>query len=114
MKRKSAKEFARHLRREQTEAETLFWQAVRNRRFLNLKFRRQVPVNKFFADFLCESEKLIVEIDDDSHEAKVDKDIERTDVLISHGNRVVRYWNEEIYDDLDAVLRDLTKFVGQS
>lgn len=111
---KTTKAFARHLRRNQTDAETLFWNEVRGRKFLGLKFKRQVPIDKYFADFVCDSEKLIVEIDDDGHRDKIDKDNERTDVLISHGYRVIRYWNDEIYSDLEAVLADLTRFVGQT
>jgi len=106
--------FAQHLRKNQTDAETLFWHEVRSRRFKSLKFRRQVPINRFTVDFLCESEKLIVEIDDSLHEDKKIYDRERTEVLNSHGYRVIRFTNVDIYEDIVAVLDRLFDFVGQS
>jgi len=106
--------FARHLRKNQTDAETIFWQEVRNRRFKNLKFRRQVPVNHFTVDFLCESEKLIVEIDDSLHEDNKEYYAKRTEVLNTHGYRVIRFTNADIYEDIVAVLDRLFDFVGQN
>jgi len=111
---KTSVEFARHLRKEQTKAEAIFWKRVRNRRFLELKFRRQVPIDKYTVDFLCESEKLIIEIDDPSHEDKKEYDRKRTEVLEHQGYRVMRFWNEEIYNNLEDVLRHITACVGDS
>jgi len=107
-------EFARHLRRKQTAAEDILWNEVRGRRFLKLKFKRQVPVSKYFADFICESEKLVIELDDAGHEDKIDYDLERSKVLEDHGYRVIRFLNADIYDDIDSVMESLTRFVGQS
>ena len=59
-----AVKFARQLRRNESKAETIFWNAVRNRQFLNLKFRRQVPIDKYFADFVCEEKKIIIDSPD--------------------------------------------------
>ena len=106
--------FARHLRKNQTDAETLFWQEVRNRRFKGLKFRRQVSVGRFTGDFLCESEKLIVEIDDSLDEDNKDYDMRRTEILNTHCYRVIRFTNADICDDIIAVLDRLFDFVGIS
>lgn len=106
--------FARHLRKNQTDAETVFWQEVRNRRFKGLKFRRQVSIDRFTVDFLCESEKLIVEIDDSLHEDNNEYDTNRTGVLNTHGYRVIRFTNVDIYDDIVAVMDRLFDFVGTS
>ena len=106
--------FARHLRKNQTDAETVFWQEVRNRRFKGLKFRRQVRVGRFTVDFLCETEKLIVEIDDSLHEDKKEYDADRTEVLNTQGYRVIRFTNADIYEDIVAVLDRLFDFVGQA
>ena len=105
--------FARHLRKNQTDAESLFWSEVRNRRFKNLKFRRQVPIDRFTVDFLCESEKLIVEIDDSRHEDRKIYDNNRTEILNKNGYRVIRFTNADIYEDIVAVLDRLFDFVGQ-
>lgn len=106
--------FARHLRKNQTDAETLFWQEVRNRRFKSLKFKRQVPMGRYTVDFLCESEKLIVEIDDSLHEDRKTYDADRTAFLNNCGYRVMRFTNADIYEDIVSVLDRLFDFVGQS
>ena len=95
-------EFERHLRRKQTAAEDIFWNEVRNRRFLKLKFKRQVPISKF------------VELDDVSHAGKVEYDLERSRILEDHGYRVIRFTKADVYDDIDSVMESLTRFVGQS
>jgi len=106
---------ARKLRQDQTKPEAMFWAAVRNRQFLNLKWRRQVPVDKYVADFLCENEKLIVELDGSQHsdEAARRYDQQRTKILERYGYRVIRFWNAEITENLDEVLRLLQQCVGQ-
>lgn len=111
---KTPVEFARHLRSEQTKAEAIFWKAVRNRRFKGLKFRRQVPIDKYTVDFLCVCEKLIIEIDDPSHADKKEYDALRTEILEHYGYRVMRFWNEEIYNNLEDVLRHISACVGDS
>ena len=100
-------EFARQLRRNQTAGEDVFWAEVRNRRFHNYKFRRQVPIDRYFADFLCQSEKLIVELDDISHADKEAYDLKRTVKLNELGYRVIRFTNADVYDDIDAVMEQL-------
>ncbi len=103
---------ARRLRREQTKPEDIFWHEVRNRNFLGLKFRRQVPIDKYIADFVCEQEKLIVELDGDQHAENEEYDEARTRVLESHGYRVIRFWNGDIYKNLDGVFEELRHLVG--
>ena len=76
---------ARNLRRDQTKPEDIFWNEVRNRNFLGLKFRRQVPIDKYIADFVCEQEKLIIELDGDQHAENEISDEYRTQILESHG-----------------------------
>ncbi len=105
---------ARQLRRNQTRAEDIFWREVRNRNFLSLKFRRQVPIDKYIADFVCEQEKLIIELDGDQHAQNEAYDEERTRVLEKHGYRVVRFWNGELYEDLDSIFEELTHMVGDA
>jgi len=96
--------FARQLRRNQTSAEELLWQELRGRRCGGYKFRRQVPKDKFVVDFLCESQKLIVEVDGPTHESREDYDAERTAMLNQMGYQVLRVGNEDCYDDLNATV----------
>lgn len=102
-------QFARHLRQNETKAESIFWAEVRGRQFKGLKFKRQVPINKYFADFVCEEKKIIIEIDDRSHDERLDKDAERTKVLEKYGYRVIRFTNEEVYENLDGCFEFLDK-----
>ena len=99
--------FARHLRRNETKAESIFWAEVRGRNFKGLKFKRQVPINKYFADFVCEEKKIVIELDDRSHDDKLENDKVRTDILEKYGYRVIRFSNEEIYKNLDGVFEFL-------
>ena len=106
--------FARHLRREQSDVEALMWTQLRARRFCNLKFRRQVPVSRYTADFLCESEKLIVEIDGWQHTEQAKADEARSRVLESYGYRIVRFWSDDVRYRLSDVLEELKAHVGDS
>ncbi|MBW8858752.1 MAG: DUF559 domain-containing protein [Caulobacter sp.] len=72
---------ARRLRQNQTLAEKTLWKLVRNRRVGGFKFLRQVPIDRYFADFVCEAGKLIVELDGPAHEGREDYDERRTQTL---------------------------------
>ena len=84
---KSKLPFAQTLRSRMTISETILWRALRGSRFEGLKFRRQVPIGKYIADFLCVEEKLIVELDGAPHDAleQKDHDARRTTWLRSQG-----------------------------
>ena len=104
--------FSRKLRAEQSDGEARLWTQLRGRRFLELKFKRQVPVGPYFADFLCESEKLIVEVDGWQHNEQMAYDAERDDYLAELRYRVVRVDSHQVHSDLAQVLYDLKQFVG--
>jgi very-short-patch-repair endonuclease len=95
--------FAKQLRKDMTEAEGKLWSALRGRRFENFKFRRQVPIGKYIADFICQDRKLIVEVDGQQHEGS-EHDRVRDAYLTSVGYRVLRVWNPDIYVALDGTL----------
>jgi very-short-patch-repair endonuclease len=94
--------FARSLRRDMTEAEDKLWHELRSRRLDRIKFRRQVPIGCYIADFACLEAKLIVEIDGSQHADSV-RDHERDAELRSRGFRILRFWNDEALRELDAV-----------
>ncbi|NJM34819.1 MAG: endonuclease domain-containing protein [Rhodomicrobium sp.] len=95
---------ARKLRRNQTDAERKLWFELRGRRLHGLKFRRQVPVAGFIADFLSEEIKLIVEVDGGQHAETIEEDDERTKVLSAAGYQVVRFWNDDVLTNIEGVL----------
>jgi adenine-specific DNA-methyltransferase len=86
-----------------TDAERLLWSKLRNRRFARFKFRRQVPLGPFIADFACFERRLILELDGGQHTRRREYDAKRTEWLNEHGFRVVRFWNHELREDADAV-----------
>ena len=102
--------FARSLRREPTDAESFLWKEVRGRRFNRIKFRRQVPVPPYVADFLCTEAMLIIEVDGGQHGESV-SDEARTRFLKARGFRVLRFWNEEVLREIDAVCDTIIAYV---
>lgn len=98
---------ARHLRTNQTDVETKLWFHLRARRFEGFKFRRQVPVDRFIADFLCLDAHLIIELDGGQHGEQQDYDAERTKILNNCGYKILRYWNNEVLENMDGVLEDI-------
>jgi len=89
------------LRKNQTKAETIFWELVRNKKFNGLKFRRQHQIGSYIVDFYCHSEKLIIEFDGEVHntEERKRKDKKRDNYLTSIGNTVLRFKNEDIFNN---------------
>jgi very-short-patch-repair endonuclease len=98
------KEFARALRKNQTDVEKLMWSRLRNRQIAGHKFRRQQIIGPYIADFLSLEPKLIIELDGGQHAEQQDEDAKRTRYLEALGYRVLRFWNHEVLGDLDAVL----------
>ncbi len=96
---------ARRLRRDSTDAEQRLWHRLRARQLANAKFRRQATVGPYIVDFLCIDAKLIVEADGGQHSPEADA--ARTAWLQSRGFRVVRFWNNEILQNTDGVLRSI-------
>jgi very-short-patch-repair endonuclease len=87
---------ARALRREMTEAEKRLWLLLRSRQTKGYRFRRQVPIGHFIADFVCHEARLIVEIDGGQHDPLSKSEASRTRFLEGEGYRVLRFWNNEV------------------
>ncbi|MEN3027394.1 MAG: DUF559 domain-containing protein [Chlorobiota bacterium] len=100
------KEMARQLRREATSAESLLWEFLRDRRLGGLKFRRQHPIGNFIVDFYCHERRLIVELEGSIHDEpeQAAYDEERFKWLQAQGYTVLRFRNEEVFEDLEGVL----------
>jgi len=112
-----ANEVCRELRKNSTYAERLFWEKVRNKKFLGKKFYRQHPIfhditgkeTFFVADFYCFTDKLIIELDGKYHKYRLKKDAERTKILNHLGLNVIRISNDEIINNLEEVLLEMKK-----
>src|SRR4030042_6949610 len=94
------------LRRNQTDAEKLFWMRLRNRQFYGIKFFRQYSTGPYILDFYCPKLKLAIELDggQHTHEDNREYDAERSAYLKSQGIDVMRFWNHEVLQDTDSVL----------
>jgi len=92
------------LRKNQTDAERKLWRCLRARELGGFKFRRQYPIAPYIVDFICVEKRLIVEIDGGQHVTMTELDNTRTEFLNARGYRVLRFWNNEVLQQLDAVL----------
>ena len=97
---------ARSLRARMTDAECRLWFALRDRRFAQFKFRRQVPLGPFIADFVCYGARVIVEVDGGQH-ADSARDQRRDRWLAANDFVVLRFWNNDVLRNLDGVLTAL-------
>ncbi len=104
---------AKGLRGAATEAERVMWFRLRDRRFLGLKFRRQVPLGRYMVDFVCRELKLIVELDGGQHSEQVGYDNCRSDWLRTQGYSVLRFWNNQVFGEMDSVMEALRIWVEQ-
>lgn len=98
------KQFARTLRKNQTEAEKWLWRNLRNRELGGFKFRRQYGIGKYIVDFICTEKNLIVELDGGQHALQVEQDEVRSEFLKGKGYRVLRFWNNDVLQEGEAVL----------
>ena len=92
-----------------TASENKLWMALRNCQFENLRFRRQHGIGPFIVDFYCAEKKLVIEVDGDIHARPnaQEQDKKREAVLVNLGLRVVRYFNDDVLNNLEGVLDDL-------
>ncbi|MBI3464610.1 MAG: endonuclease domain-containing protein [Planctomycetes bacterium] len=98
------REFARQLRRDMTDAEHRLWWHLRYRQMDGKKFRRQAPIGSYIVDFACFEEKLIVELDGGQHAQQQAYDARRTQWLNSQGFRVLRFWDHQVFEDVEPVM----------
>ena len=96
------------LRREATEVEKILWRVLRER-LAPWKFRRQHPVGDRVVDFACPARKLAIELDGGQHAERVVEDKQRSAKLARHGYRVLRFWNNDVLDNLDGVLETIAR-----
>ena len=93
---------ARQLRREMTDAERRLWSILRNRQIASSRFRRQVPIGPYIADFACLEVRLVIELDGGQHDRSL-SDARRDAFLRRQHFRVLRFWNNEVLQNLEGV-----------
>ncbi|MGH9443685.1 MAG: endonuclease domain-containing protein [Thermoanaerobaculia bacterium] len=102
---------ANGMRREETEAEKILWDALRSRNLADAKFRRQQLFGPYIADFYCHERRLVIEVDGAAHGKSDVREYDelRTQYLQSLGLRVLRFWNAEVLQNLESVLATIER-----
>jgi very-short-patch-repair endonuclease len=105
------KDRRRSLRNNMTPAEAALWSVLKNNGFKNRKFRRQHSIGNYIVDFYCATEKIIVELDGQSHftTGQAYYDVERDKQLTDLGNKILRFENKLVFEDLDTVLMEIER-----
>jgi very-short-patch-repair endonuclease len=100
--------WANQLRKSSTDAERKLWYHIRSRNFLNYKFHRQHLIKpSYVVDFVCLKAKLIIAVDGGHHADQITDDEQRTRYLESCGYTVLRFWNNEVLNETEAVLEKI-------
>jgi len=103
------KDRARQLRHDQTDAEKRLWACLRSRQLNGFKFRRQFVIGPFITDFCCFEQQLVVELDGGQHASNTAADETRSAFLRSRGYRVLRFWDNEVFENIDGVLQRIAQ-----
>ena len=105
---------AKILRKNSTIQEKRLWNLIKNHKFHGLKFKRQQPIGNYIVDFICKEAKIIIEIDGGHHNEteNTESDIIRTQYLEQKGYKVIRFWNNEIYENIEGVIKKLEQEIN--
>jgi very-short-patch-repair endonuclease len=104
---------AKRLRRNQTDAERVLWFHLRDPRLRGLKFKRQVPIDRYIADFCCTEARLVIELDGGQHATRTSEDANRTRILGAMGYLVLRFWNNDVMQNIDGRLEEILSTLEQ-
>ena len=104
------------LRNNMPKAETVLWLKMKNKQMKGFKFRRQYSVNKYIVDFYCPELKLAIEVDGDSHyfDSNIESDKKRQEYIESKGINVLRFTNNDVYQNLTEVLSTIEKYIDKN
>jgi very-short-patch-repair endonuclease len=96
--------YAKGLRKNPTRAEAILWGKLKARQMEGVKFRRQQPIDNFIVDFISFEKRIVIELDGGQHKLDKNKDSKRDRMLTESGFKVLRFWNNEIFENLNGVL----------
>ncbi|WP_395792921.1 endonuclease domain-containing protein [Aquimonas sp.] len=108
-----SRDFAKQLRQNLTDAERVLWRHLRAHRFQGQKFRRQQPLGPYILDFVHFGARLVIEADGGQHSEST-RDAVRDAWLASEGFRVMRFWNDQILKDTEAVLESILQALAEA
>lgn len=95
---------ARKLRRNSTYAETVLWNRLKAKQIEGIKFRRQQPIESIIVDFVSFEKRIVIEVDGGQHATDKANDLDRDRFLAKSGYRVLRFWNNEVLENVEEVL----------
>ncbi len=95
---------SRELRNSATHAERMLWRHLRNRQLGGVRFNRQVPIGPYICDFVARTPKLVIELDGGQHALSTEIDARRTAYLECRGYRVLRFWNNDVLENVEGVI----------
>ncbi len=98
---------ARSLRNTSTDVERLLWRYLRRRQIADQRFRRQVPIGSYIADFACLEARLVIEVDGGQHQARGLYDARRDRYIEARGFKILRFWDNEVLQETEAVLHQI-------
>ena len=104
---------SRNLRKNMTDVERILWAKVRSRQLQGFRFRRQHPIGKYIVDFVCLELKLIIELDGGQHMNQQQYVTNRSQWLQKNGFKTVRFWNNDILDNLDGIMETICMHLPQ-
>ena len=97
-------EYAIELRNNTTDVERILWHRLRNSQVEDVKFRRQQPIETYIVDFVSFGKKIVIELDGGQHSEKISYDMHRDDCLRDNGYTVLRFWNNDVIENIEGVL----------
>ena len=100
---------AKKLRKNMTDTEKFLWKHLRREQLSGYKFRKQAPIGRFIVDFVCLEKRLVIEIDGGQHATMREKDRKKDHWLKEEGYRVLRFWNNDVLQNINAVLEIILK-----
>jgi len=105
---------SKNLRKNMTGEERILWRFLKNHQLDNLKFRRQQPIGKYIVDFVCFEKKLVIELDGSGHNGaeQILYDVNRDEFLKGLGYTILRFWNNEIYKNIDGIIEKIFEAVN--
>ena len=106
------KHLSRKLRSNQTDAELKLWYHARRKQLQGMKFRRQVPIDNYIADFVCFEKRLVIELDGGQHSDNIEYDEYRTKIIEQQGFIVLRFWNNDVMNNIEGVLSEIINTVN--
>jgi very-short-patch-repair endonuclease len=100
---------AKRMRHVPTDAESTLWRQLRAGRLADYKFKRQQPIGNFIVDFVCFSQKMVIEVDGGQHVDLKIRDEARTAWLQAQGFRILRFWNNDVLQRRELVLKEILR-----